>query len=121
MKFGVLNIAERRARLPEDESWGGQDRSRTPGGCKVPPVMEAPRRVRDTGTRASAKRALSRGVEAAREGTPQSVSFDSPFQTGERELSVKIKFFIEQDENVINPKETIPGTDVFSEEERKMT
>ena len=56
---------------------------------EVPPVQEASRRVRDTGTRASAKRTLSRGVEEPREGTSQSVSFDAPFQTGERELSVK--------------------------------
>ena len=33
---------------------------------EVPPVQEAPRRVRDTGTRVSGKRTLNRGVEAAR-------------------------------------------------------
>ena len=42
----------------------------------MPPVLEAPRRVRDTGTRASANRTLSRGVEAARDGAPQNVSFE---------------------------------------------
>ena len=57
-------------------------------------------------------------MEAAREGTPQNVSFDTPFQTGERELSVKTNF-IEQDENAMNPKGTIPGTDVCSEEGTK--
>ena len=87
---------------------------------KVPPVLEVPRRVRDTGTRASAKRTLRRGVEAVREGIPQSVSFDTPFQTSETELSVKMNSFIEQDENAMNPKGTIPGTDICSEEEQKM-
>ena len=67
------------------------------------------RRVRDTGNRASVKRTLSIGVEAAREGTPQSVSLDTPFQTGERELSDKMNFFAEQDENVMNTKGTFPG------------
>ena len=52
---------------------------------KVPLVREAPRRVRDTGTRASDKRTLKREVEAAREGTPQNVSFEyTPFQSSER-------------------------------------
>ena len=32
---------------------------------------------------------LSRGVKAAREGTPQNVRFDTPFLTGERVQSVK--------------------------------
>ena len=88
---------------------------------EVPPVLEAPRRVRDTGTRASAKRTLGKGVEAAREDTPQIVSFDTPFQTGERELSVKIYFFIEQGGNAMKPEETISGDDVHncSEEEQK--
>ena len=67
---GFFNIKKRRVHLPEDESWGEQYRSRAPGGGdKVPPVQEAPRRVQDTGTRASGKRTLSRGVEAARETT----------------------------------------------------
>ena len=43
---------------------------------EVPPIQEAPRRVQDTDTRASGKRTLSTGVEAAREGTPQNVSFE---------------------------------------------
>ena len=42
----------------------------------VPPVQEAPRKVRDSGTRASRKRTLSRGMKAAREGTPQNVSYE---------------------------------------------
>ena len=51
-----------------------------PGGeaavREVPPVQEALRRVLGTGTRASDMRTLSRGVEKAREGTPQNVSFE---------------------------------------------
>ena len=46
---------------------------------QVLPVQEAPRRVRNTDTRTSVKRTLSEGVEAAREGTPQNVSFDTQF------------------------------------------
>ena len=34
-------------------------------------------------------RTLSRGVEAAREGTPQNVRFDNPFLTVERVRSAK--------------------------------
>ena len=43
---------------------------------EVPPVLEARRRVRHTGTRACAKRTLNRGVEEAREGAPSNVSFE---------------------------------------------
>ena len=46
---------------------------------QVLPVPEAPRGGRGTGTRASAKRTLTRGVETAREGTSQNVSFGTPF------------------------------------------
>ena len=46
-------------------------------------------------------RTLSRGVEAAREGTPQNVRFDSPFITDERAQSVKMDFFIKKTENNI--------------------
>ena len=63
--------------------------------------------MRDTDTRASAKRTLRRGGEAARKGTPKSVSFDTPFQTGDRELSVKMNFFIEQGVNAMNPEEVM--------------
>ena len=66
--------------------------------------------MRDTSTRANAKRTFSRGVEAARESTPQSVSFDTLFQTGERELSVKMNFFIKQDEHAVNSEGIVPGT-----------
>ena len=41
-------------------------------------------------------RTLSRGVEAARKGTPQNVRFDTPFLTGEKVQPVKIKFSIEK-------------------------
>ena len=58
---------------------------------EVPPVQEAPKIVQNTSTGVSGKRTLSRGVEAARRGTPQNVSFDTRFQTGERNLSVKHK------------------------------
>ena len=44
-------------------------------------------------------RTLSKGVEAAREGTPQNVRFDTPFLTGERVQSVKMNFFIEKTGN----------------------
>ena len=37
-------------------------------------------------------------MEAVREGTPQNVSFDTPFQTGERVLSVKMNFFVDREE-----------------------
>ena len=63
--------------------------------------------MQDTDTRASGKRTLGRGVEAARKVISQSVSFDTPFQTGERELSVKVNFFIEQDKNTVNSNGTI--------------
>ena len=63
------------------------------------PVLEAPRGGRDTGTRVSGKRALSRGVGAAREGAPQNVSFDTPFLIGERVQSVRMNFSIEKTGN----------------------
>ena len=47
-------------------------------------------------------RTLSRRVEAAREGTPQNVSFDTPFPTGEKVQSVKMNFFIEKSGNDIS-------------------
>ena len=47
-------------------------------------------------------RTLSRGVEAAREGTPQNVRFDTPFLTGERVQSVKMNFSIEKTGNYIS-------------------
>ena len=40
------------------------------------------------------------------------MSFDTPFQTGERELSVKMNFFIEQGRNATNTEEPISGDDV---------
>ena len=107
-KFGFLSIKKRKDHLLEDESWWKQYRPRAPvGGSKVPPVQKAPRRVRDIGTRASDKRTLSRGVEVAREGTPQSVSFDTPFQTGERVQSVKMNFFA-HGEDTKNRKSLFP-------------
>ena len=78
---------------------------------QVLPVQEAPGRVQNTGTRASVKRTQSRAVEAAREGTPQNVSVDTPFQCGERVLSVKINFF-EQSEYTMYSEESISGDDV---------
>ena len=72
--------------------------------------------MRNTGTRASVKRTLSRAVEAAREGTPQKLSFGTPFSTGERVLSVKMNFFIEKGGNAIS------GDDAhcYSEEHKKV-
>ena len=68
LKFGVLSIKKRRVHLPKDESWGNTDQGSLGGArvCEVSPVQEAPR-VRDTGTRVSGKRTLSREVEATRE------------------------------------------------------
>ena len=53
LKFGALNIEERRV-IAQKESWREQYRSRKLAGerqivRKVPPVQEAPRRVRDNG------------------------------------------------------------------------
>ena len=77
--------------------------------------------MQNIGTRASVKRTLSRAVEAAREGTPHNMSFDTPFQTVERMMSVKINF-IEKGGNALNRKETISGDDAhyWSEEDTKM-
>ena len=60
-------------------------------------------------------RTLSRGVGAAREGTPQNVRFDTPFITGERVQSVKMNFFIEKTGNNISEDAQ------YSEEYKKMT
>ena len=43
---------------------------------EVLPVQKAPRRWLGIGTTTSAMRTLSRGAEAAREGTPQNVKFE---------------------------------------------
>ena len=61
-------------------------------------------------------------MEGAREGTPQNVSFDTRFQTGERVLVVKINFLIEKGGNATTREETISGDDVhkWSEEDTKM-
>ena len=73
----VLNIMERRVHDPEELETVPIKRVRRRELVReVPPVREAPRRVQDTGTRASYKRMLSREVEAAREDTPQNVSFE---------------------------------------------
>ena len=61
-------------------------------------------------------RILSRGVESAREGTPQNVRFDTPFLTGEKVQSVKMNFFIEKTGNDIFEDDT----QFYSEEEAKM-
>ena len=90
---------------------------------EVPPVQEAPRRVQNTGTRASGKRTLSTGVEAAREGTPQNVSFEYSV-SNRREKTIgqtQINFF-EQGENAMNSDGGISGDNVYycSEEDGKM-
>ena len=61
-------------------------------------------------------RTLSREVEAVREGTPQNVSFDTPFLTDERVQSVKMNFFIEKTGNDISEEDA----QFYSEEEAKM-
>ena len=55
-------------------------------------------------------------MEAAREGTPQNVSFDTPFLTGERVQSVKMNFSVEKTGNAIS------GDDAhfYLEEDAKM-
>ena len=55
---GTKSLSSRRA--------GDSTGQESPEEVAVPTVQEALRRVRDTGTRASGKRTLSRGVEAAR-------------------------------------------------------
>ena len=70
LKFGVLNIKERKVHYPAELKTISTKKARGRQLVReVPPVQEAPRRVRDTGARASVKRTLIRGVEAAREGT----------------------------------------------------
>ena len=88
-----------------------------PGELEETPRRERPEEaVSTTGsesTEGSAKhrhqrqhvRTLSRGVEAAREGTPQNVRFDTPFLTGERVQSVKMNFFIEKAGNDISEED----------------
>ena len=71
--------------------------------------------MRDIDARASAKRTLSRGMEAARESTPHKVSFDTPFLTGERVQSVKMKFSIEETGNDISRDDA----HYYSEEDAK--
>ena len=61
-------------------------------------------------------RTLNRGVESAREGTPQNVRFDTPFLTGERVQSVEMNFFIEKTGNDISEDDA----QFYSEEEAKM-
>ena len=61
-------------------------------------------------------RTLSKGLEAAREGTPQNVRFDTPFITDERVQSVKMNFFIEKTGNNISEEDA-----QYSEEYRNMT
>ena len=75
LNFGVLNIKEQKVHHPEElEIFPIKKARRRQLVCEVPLVQEAPTRVQDTGTRASGKRTLSKGVEAAK-GTPQNVSF----------------------------------------------
>ena len=127
MKSGVLNIKERRVHLQEGENWGNntdQERPKEAAGTReVPPVQEAPRRVQNTGTRASGKRTLSTGVEAAREGTPQNVSFEySVSNRREKTIGQTQTNFFGQGENAMNSEGGISGDNVYycSEEDRKM-
>ena len=79
--------------------------------------------MQDIGTRASGERTLSTGVEAAREGTPQNVSFEYSISNW-REKTIgqtQVNFF-EQGENAMNSEGAISGDNVYycSEEDRKM-
>ena len=76
--------------------------------------------MRDTSTRANSKRTLSAGVEAAREGTSDEWEVWILRFNLVRKLSARFNFFIEQGENSMNRKGTISGSDVCSEEERKI-
>ena len=60
-------------------------------------------------------RTLGRGLEAASEGTPENVRFDTPFITGERLHSIKIKCFIEKTENNLSEEDA-----QYSDEYEKM-
>ena len=60
-------------------------------------------------------RTLSRGVEAARKGTPHNVRFDSPFLIGERVQSAKMNSFIEKTGNDISDEDAR----FYSEEDKK--
>ena len=78
LKFAVLNIEERRVHHPEElETMPIKKSRRRQLVREVPTVQNAPKRVQDTGIRASGKRTLSMGVEAAREGTTQNVSCEN--------------------------------------------
>ena len=61
-------------------------------------------------------RTLSRGLEAAREGTPQNVRFDTPFIAGDIVQSVEINFFIEKTGNNISEEDA-----QYSEKYKKKT
>ena len=61
-------------------------------------------------------RTLRRGLEAARECTPQNVRFNTPFITGERVQSVKMNFFKEKIGNNIFEEDA-----QCSEEYKQMT
>ena len=50
-------------------------------------------------------RTLSRGLEAAREGTPPKMKFDSPFITSERVQSLKMNFFTEKTGNNVSEED----------------
>ena len=68
--------------------------------------------MQDTGTRASGKKTLTTGVEAAREGAPYERNFLLLRFNLVRKLSVKMNFFPEQGENTICPEDIIFGDDV---------
>ena len=99
-----------------------------PGKLEETPRRERPEEAASTtdfgSTERSAKhrhpsqrvRTLSRGVEAAREGTSQNVRFDTPFLTGDSVQSVKMNFFIEKTGNDISDNDA----QFYSEEEAKM-
>ena len=75
-----FEVSEHQETKSSTRSAGGETDQEQPKGeaavREVPLVQEAPRRVRDTGTRASVERTLSRAVEAALESTQQNVSFE---------------------------------------------
>ena len=81
---------------------------------QVIPVLQAPRGVPKYRHQSQRVRTLSRGLEAAREYTPQNVRSDTPFITSETVQSVKMKFFIEKTGSNFSEKDA-----QYSEEYKK--
>ena len=123
LKFEVLNIEERRVTI-QKKSWREQYRSR--GSEEGSWYVKYHRfRKHQESARYRHQSQRQKDAEYSSGGSQREIPIrtgvsNTPFQTGEKKLSVKMKFFIEQGENAMNPKGIIYSTDVCSEEERKM-